>query len=256
MTATMDTMGLSGVLSESLRQEDRLKIALVGEPKVGKSWLAATAPKPIRIFDFDDRAESLAGKEGLLIARKPTMQQVETDLSITKARKIKNQPIPATWVFDSVTYMQREMESEIFRQAPDLARKIKVGPSNIMQIRNSWDVINGVQRYLEYLIAEFAPLGNIVFVFHEKSEKDYTKSTAKETVYTGESTVDPQFLAKSLSLFNEVWRVKLDHRNQYEVQVKPQWDFKASTTMLLSENEKPDILKMIEKHHENMKEKK
>ena len=242
------TLGFGGVRSENLQQEDRLKIALVGDIGVGKSWLMATAPQPILVYDFDDRYESLAGKPGLIIKSRPTMQTVETDLSIAKANKIKGKPNPVTWAFDSVTYMNRAMEEEIMRQAPDLARTIKVGNNVGMKIRNSWDVINGVQRYMEYLIAEFSLLGNIIFIFHEKNEKDYTKSSAKETVYTGEVTVDPQYLAKSLSLFNEVYRISINFKNEYEVQCRPAWDFKAKTTMLLEKTEQPNIMQMIEKH--------
>lgn len=245
---TEDTLGLPGVRSETLTQEERLKIALVGDFKTGKSWLASTAPGPIFIFDFDDRAESLAGKAGLIIARKPSMLDVETTLSMAKARKLKGQDNPKTWVFDSVTYLNKAMEAEIFRQSPDLARKIKVGNSTTMLIRNGWDTINGIQRYMEYLISEFSPLGNIIFVYHEKNEKDVVKSTKEETKYTGDITVDPQYLSKTLSLFNEVYRISINFKGEYIVQCKPTNNFSASTTMLLSETEKPDILAMIEKH--------
>ena len=240
--------GISGIRSETLQQENRLKIALVGDIGTGKSWLMATAPQPIVVYDFDDRKESIAGKPGLIIKERPTMLDVERDLSIAKARKLQGKPNVATWAFDSVTYMHRAMEEEIFRQAPDLARSIKVGPAQAMKFRNGWDAINGVQRYIEYLIAEFSLLGNIIFIYHEKNEKDVVKSDAKETKYTGEITTDPQYLAKSLSLFNEVYRITINYKNEYEVQCRPTWDFKAKTTLLLDPVEKPDIMAMIEKH--------
>lgn len=240
----------SGVRSESLTQEDRLKMALIGDIGVGKSWLAATAPKPVVFYDFDDRKESLAGKPGLIIKSRPTMYDVERDLSIAKAAKIQKKYLPATWVFDSVTYMQRAMEEEIFRQAPDLARKIKVGPGkdDYFQVRNGWDTINAIQRYIEYLIAEFSDVGNIIFIFHEKNEKDVVKSTSQQTAYTGEITVDPQYLAKSLSLFNEVYRISITPQGKYECQCRPQWNFGAKTTMFLDKIEEPDIMAMIKKH--------
>jgi hypothetical protein len=240
-----------GVESESLSQEERLKIAIVGEPKTGKSWLAATAPTPNLIFDFDDRAESLAGKSGLIIKQKPSMIEVERVLSIAKAAKAQKQPLPVTFTFDSVTYMNRAMEEEIFRQSPDLARTLKVGPGKGMQIRKGWDAVNGIQRYMEYLIAEFSPLGNIIFVFHERNEKDPVKTTSEQTAYTGDITVDPQYLAKSLSLFNEVYRIKQNYQGKYEVQCRytgAQDKFNASTTMLLDATESPNIMAMIQKH--------
>ena len=240
---------MAGVRSEEISSTDRLKIAIMGKPKSGKSWLAATAPGPIRYYDFDDRSESLEGKPNLFILSKPTMLQVETDLSVMKANKAKSLPLPATIVFDSVTFMNRAMEEEIFRQDSKLARTIKVGNSTSIKIRNSWDVINGIQRYVEYLIAEFGSLGvNIIFVFHEKDEKDKAESTATEIKYTGLVTVDPQYLANSLSLFNEVYRITVDGNKNYKVTCKPNWDVQASTTMLLDAEEKPNIMEMIAKH--------
>jgi hypothetical protein len=241
--------GMSGELASTIEAHEWLKIAILGKPKSGKSRLMATAPKPIRVYDFDDRSESLAGIEGLFIKSRPSMLDVETDLSIMKANKAKKLPLPTTVAFDSVTYMNRAMEEEIFRQDPKLYRTIRVGNSTGIKIRNSWDVINGIQRYVEYLIAEFSGLGiNIIFVFHEKDEKDRAESTPAETKYTGLVTVDPQYLANSLSLFNEVYRITVDGNKNYQVACRPNWDVNASTTMLLDPIEKPDIMAMIEKH--------
>lgn len=242
---------MKGVSAAEINPHEWLKIAILGKPKTGKSTLMSTAPKPIRIYDFDDRSESLAGKDGLFILSRPTMLDVEQDLSIMKANKLKKLPLPATVAFDSVTYMNRAMEEELFRQDPKLARTIRVGNSTSVKIRNSWDVINGIQRYVEYLIAEFSTLGiNIIFVFHEKDEKDRTESTASETKYTGLVTTDPQYLANSLSLFNEVYRITVDGNKNYKVTCKPNWDVTASTTMLLDAEEKPDIMAMIAKHQQ------
>lgn len=247
--------GMSGgVPSEQVKAEDCLRIAILGKPKSGKSWLAATAPGPILYYDHDNRKESLEGKPNLQIFSRPSMEQVETNLSIMKANKIKknkgeNVSLPTTICHDTVTYLNRAMEEEIFRQDPKLARLIRVGNNTTIKLRNSWDVINGVQRYIEYLIAEYSSLGvNIIFVFHEKDEKDRTESTASETKYTGLVTVDPQYLQNSLSLFNEVYRITVDGNRKYEVTCKPNWDVNASTTMMLDVTEPPDIMKMIEKH--------
>lgn len=239
---------MKGKSGEELRATGRLKIAILGKPKAGKSTFAATARKPIRYYDFDDRPEALEGKEGLFVLSRPSMLDVETDLSIMKANKVKGVSLPATVVFDSVTYMNRAMEEEIFRQDSSLYRTIKVGNSTSMKIRNSWDVINGIQRYVEYLVSEFSPLCDVIFVFHEKPEKDYAESTPKETAYTDYVTTDPQYLSKSLSLFNEVYRITVDGNKKYEVVCRPNWDVNASTSMLLDATEKPDILAMISKH--------
>ena len=239
-----------GVLSDSLSLEENMKIAIVGEPKTGKSWLAATAPGPVLIFDFDDRAASLAGKSGLIIKRKPDMVEVERTLSIAKAAKANKQLIPATWVFDSVTFMTAAMETQIFQQCPGSFREIKVGPSTKMKIRQGWDAVNGIQQFARYIIAEFSLLGNIIFVYHERNEKDPVKSTPERMAYTGDVTVDPQFLENTLSLFNEAFRIKITPMGTYEVQCRvDQTDnkFRASTTMLLDSKELPDLTAMIAK---------
>lgn len=241
--------GMSGVRSEEVKAEGQLRIAILGKPKSGKSWFASTAPGPIRYYDHDNRAESLEGKPNLFIKSRPSMLDIETDLSVMKANKIQKKPLPVTIVHDTVTYMNRAMEEEIFRQDPKLARTIRVGNSTSMKLRNSWDVINGIQRYIEYLIAEYSNLGvNLIFVFHEKDEKDRTESTPSEAKYTGLVTVDPQYLQNSLSLFNEVYRITVDGSKKYEVSCRPNWDVNASTTMLLDDKEPPNLMKMIEKH--------
>ncbi|MDR3392463.1 MAG: AAA family ATPase [Sulfuriferula sp.] len=248
-------LNMKGTASEQITAEEQLRIAIMGLPKTGKSWLAATAPKPIRYYDHDNRAASLAGKPGLYITSRPTMLDVESDLSVMKANFHKKLALPATIVHDTVTYMNRAMEEEIFRQDPKLARSIKVGNNTSIKMRNSWDVINGIQRYVEYLVAEYTGLGvNLIFVFHEKDEKDRSESTATETKYTGLITVDPQYLQNSLSLFNEVYRITVDGARKYTVTCKPNYDVRASTTMLLDVNEPPDIMAMIAKHQKKRAE--
>jgi len=243
--------GISGTASETLSATGRLKIAIVGKPKAGKSCLAATARTPMLYYDFDDRPESLAGKQGLLVKSKPTMLDVETDLSILKANKIKNLPLPATVCFDTVTFMQRAMEDEIFRQCKDLYREISVGNSTKVKVRKGWDVINGIQRYVGYLISEFTALAvDIIFVFHEKNEKDYTESTKEEAAYTGQLTTDPQYLSSCLSLFNEVYHIKIDERQRYVCECRPNSSGNWNTTLLLDANEPPNILDMIRKHEQ------
>src|ERR1019366_10777953 len=84
---------MKGNDASQIKQHEWLKIAILGKPKAGKSTLMSTAPKPIRVYDFDDRSESLAGREGLFILSRPTMLDVEQDLSIMKANKLKNLPL-------------------------------------------------------------------------------------------------------------------------------------------------------------------
>lgn len=246
---------MKGIRSETIVASERLKIAIMGRPKSGKSWLASTAPGPIRYYDFDDRAESLEGKPNLLVLSNPTMLDVESDLSVMKANKIKKVPLPATIVFDSVTFMVRALEDEIRRQSPGLFKGIKVGNSTTVYKGKDWDVVVSIQRYVEYLVSELTGLGvNVIFVFHERDEKDAAESTSEKTAYTGQVTVNPQYLANCLSLFNEVYRITVNalRPNQitYTVTCRPSNDVMASTTMMLDATEEPDIMAMIEKHRQ------
>ena len=253
--STSPFTNMQGVRSEDVHATERLKIAIMGVPKSGKSWFASTAPGPIRYYDFDDRAESLEGKPNLFILSKPTMLQIEQDLSIMKANKAKGLDLPTTVVFDSVTFMVKALEDEIRRQAPTLFKGIKVGNSTTVYKGKDWDVVVGVQRYCEYLIGELVPLGvNIIFVFHERDEKDNDKSTKDETKYTGKVVVSPQYLQNILSLFNEVYRIQVDGKQNYNVTCRPTYDVTASTTMLLDATEPPNIMDMIAKHKKKREE--
>jgi len=115
-----------------------------------------------------------------------------------------------------------------------------------------WDVINGVRAYLEYIINEFSQLGHIIFIFHQRDEKDRDKSTPEATAYTGRQTVDPQYLETILALFNEVYNIQIDWSGKYIVQVQANSEFGASTTLRLDANEAPDIMAMLKKHEERL----
>jgi len=177
------------------------------------------------------------------------MGVVESDLSVMKANKIKKLPLPTTVVFDSVTYMVKAMEEEIRRQSPGLFKSIRVGNSTNVYKGKDWDVVVGIQRYVEYLVAELTALDvNFIFVFHERDEKDNSESTVERTAYTGKVVTSPQYLQNTLSLFNEVYRIKVDGNRNYQVACRPNFDINASTTMLLDPMEKPNIMEMIAKH--------
>lgn len=240
-----------GTKSEDIHAEDYLKIAIIGAQKTGKSWFAATAPGPVRYYDWDARAESLEGKPNLFVSSAPalTMLDVELDLSVMKANKIKKLPLPATIVHDTVTFMKYAMENELRRQDSNLFRSVKVGNSTTVYVAKGWDVVNGIQRYVKYLVTEYSLLGiNQIFVFHERDEKDKGESTPEQAKYTGMLTIDPQYLAECLSLFNEVYRITVDGNRKYTVHCRPNFDVRASTTMMLDPTEQPNIMDMIAKH--------
>lgn len=238
-----------------------LKIAIVGKPKVGKSWFAATAPGPVLVYDFDNRAESLAGKEGVMIKTlfdanqiSPTaFKTIEADLSILKYRKGQGKPIPKTFVFDTITFFKNYIQNELFTQG--LAhRSIKLSPTTSVRMSKNWDAVNGVHKALEYVITEFASLGNLIFVFHEMIEKDKIESKPDAPVYTDKITVDPQNLEYLLSSFNEVYRIEIDANQKYKVTCRPGHNFNASTTLKIDKEEEPNIQNMLKKHQQRLTE--
>jgi AAA domain len=260
--------GVKGIVPASeIDATGRLKIAILGLPKSGKSWFAATAPGPIMYYDFDDRAISLAGKPNIFVKtlqdksqKNPTaMKELEKDLSNFQYRKLKGLPVPTTFVLDTATYLKKAMENECFAQDANLARKIKTGagPTDYIMVGKSYDVINAVQGYFQYLIAEFSSLGNLIVIFHERDEKDKEKSTPEKVAYTGKVTADPQYLANSLTLFNEVFRIEAtgtvgNAGTKYTVTCKTNFEVNASTTLLIDAVEPPNLMDMIAKHKANL----
>jgi hypothetical protein len=248
----------NGTAATSIKADSKLAIAIVGKPKAGKSLFAASAPGPVYVADFDNRSESLQGKAGVFVKtyfdkdpKKPTaMIDLETDLNYYKDRFRRGLPTPKTYVLDSMTYMRKFMEYELILREPSLGRSVRVSPTRTITIPSGWDVINAVRQYMDYFISEFRAIGNIITVWHENAEKDKIRSKGAETVYTGRYTVDPQYLSSILSSFNEVWRIDITPAGKYEVQLRPDYSFTASTTLKVEPGKKePDISKLLAQHN-------
>jgi hypothetical protein len=264
--------GIKGTTAISdISATDRIRMAILGQPGSGKSWFAATAPGPTLIYDFDNRKESLerfcvtTGRKDIhvktLVDTNPkspsSIKAIETDISMFQYRKAKGLPIPNTFIFDSVTHMVQAMRNEIFAQDPKLARQVKVAPATLIQLNNGWDVINGIQGLMRYLIGEFSSLGNLIMVFHEMEEKDKGESKPDKPVYTGKVTINPQFLLELLTLYNEVFRIEVvggvaKAEPKYIVTTKPTADVNAKTTLAIDMNEPPNLMDMIAKHKANL----
>lgn len=244
----------AGIHTSKLSPTKHLKMGIVGKEKAGKSWFSATAPKPIYIFDFDGRSESLRNKPGFYVEEKPAIRQIGAALSIAQYHKEAGIPNPATWVFDSVTNMCKAQELEIYRLGSGMHRNIRVSDNTSVKVRQGYDATNAILRQVEFWISEFSALGNLIFVFHEIEEKDRAKSTAFEPKYTGMITAGPQYLVNVLSSFNEVFRAFVDESDQYKIQCKRSYNFPAATSMLLDPVEEPDIQGMLDKHYKRVAE--
>ena len=197
------SIGIQGLQSaDTITNTDRLKAAVCGEKKSGKSKLIAdTARKPLLHYDFDDRRESIAGAKDTviktLVDTDSTMPQawgiLESDLaSLEYAKKNKNLPIKSL-ALDSATYLRQIAENQMMKDTA-LLRRAKIGLTQY-QIAQGWDAVNYVHRMLYQLLRRcFALDIDVYMVFHTRNEKDRVKSTKEETVYTDRLTVDPQNL--------------------------------------------------------------
>lgn len=243
---------------------DNLAIAILGEPKTGKSWLATTVAEAVGItyvFDFDRRSESIAGKPNIIVktyidevqVQPQAMKAVESDLEQFKYNKMQGKPVPKAFILDSMTFLKKIMENEIFQQSKtknvQMFHEIRTGSSDKVLIPIGYDSINGVREYMLYMIAELRSLGHVICVFHERPITDKTLSTKDRTVYTGKIGVDPPYLNVLLSVFNDVWRIQLDSNNQYKVFTRANKDFNGSTSLHgLGDVENPSIAQMLQKH--------
>ena len=213
--------GITDAQEATSLTDEFLKLALVGEPGIGKSWLVCTAPKPIWNIDFDGRKSSLAGKEGVYVTsyadpdpNAPTATaKLEADLGLMEYEKQKGNPIPATFILDSLTYCRAGTEREIIKQQSTLSRPIKIG-AKTLKIGQGYDIINGNRAYIEYLIARLSALGHLIVNCHTYDEKDTVKSTKEEKKFTGRKTIQPQYLAPILSTFNDVWLLDANWKNE------------------------------------------
>jgi hypothetical protein len=243
---------------------DKLTLAIMGPPKAGKSWFAATIAEAVGatyFFDCDNRKESIAGKPNVIVKtytdlsqiRPTAMKALEADMERFKYNKTSGKAIPAAYVLDSMSFLKKIMENELFEQGRTgkvkLAREVKTGGDTVL-IPEGWDIVNGVREYMLYLIAELRSLGHVIAIFHERPIVDKTLSTAERTVYTGEVGVDPPFMHQLLSVFNEVMRIKVDANSQFKVWTRATKDFNGATTLKgLELIENPSIAAMLDKHH-------
>jgi hypothetical protein len=242
-------------------------LAIVGRQKSGKSWFAASHEEKFTwVADFDNRSESLAGKKNVYVRKFVDINQeapiaikdLEAVLEEFKYKKIKGNPIPDVFVLDSITYMKKVLENEIIsamtksKGDSNFARKVGTGSRKVL-IAQGWDMINAVRGYLEYFIAEFRELGNLICVFHEKPEKDAIHSTKDNTVFTGQYSVDPFYLNTLLSVFSEVMRISVDGYGKYIVTTQTNNEFNAATTWKVDAQEQPNISAMLKKHFEHLK---
>lgn len=246
--------------AKEITRIDRLKAAICGDQKTGKSLLVAkTARKPLIVYDFDDRRESISGTEDTIVktlvdihsATPSAWGKLETDIGLYEYLRDEGKLAFKSIALDSMTFLRKYAENQMMKDTQGtLQRKAKIGVQDYL-ISQGWDGINYTQRMIEEMLRRVFGLGIDVYcIFHTRPEKDRVRSTKDNTVYTDQLTIEPQNLAPVLAMFNEVWRTHITSGGEFKLQVKPDYYFGAATALHnLNGEEDQDIQKLLEKHN-------
>lgn len=250
---------------------DKLSLILVGAEKTGKSRTAATAPDPVLFLDTDQRAASISGMKGVYaltysepsgVGMQPT---IYTDLvsftdQIERSRELRtlhptfgNLPQGlnvSTLVGDSVATISKAALAYALYTTKEIRRSIKL-PGREIFMPGGWDAWSADMNMLETLVTRWLaiPNLNVILTFHETAEESNT-STPEKPSYTGRVDVWPGRHRRLIKYFNEVWRVTRTQQVP-QIQIVPNWEFTASTNLLLSDGsgvvQNPNIKELIQK---------
>jgi len=237
---------------------DRMKVAVCGETGTGKSCLVArTCRKPLMAYDFDDRAESIAGNEGVIIKtlvdkndETPTAWvALESDMGTLEYLKSKNELPFNSIMLDSCTFLRRYAEHQFMKETTASRNKFKIGMTNYI-IPKDWDAVTAVQKMLDGILNRaFALKIDVYMTFHTRQEKDAVKSTKTDTIYKDSLTIDPPNLKVLLPKFNDKWRTYVGEDGKFMVQLKADWKFAAASVLKnVGNTEEANIQEFLKKH--------
>lgn len=235
------------------------KIAIIGEPGSGKSWLAASCASEEEkafFFDFDGRKASIAGKKNVTAKTyydydfpnrmAEAWFQANNDLMQMEIAKERGE-LPYKWfIFDSNTYGAAAAMNHVMYNTPGMRRELNVAGRKTY-IPKSFDAYKAEQAEVYGFWSRLMCLGNLIVIFHADAERapDYTPENPK---FTGKLTVSPPRYGDSLALFNDQWIIRAEGPNNYIVQTQPDYTFTAKNTLRLDNTETPDIRAMMQKY--------
>jgi hypothetical protein len=248
---------ITGVVKASdIVDLDRLKLIVLSEPGGGKSWLVCTGRKPILVYDFDDRSESINGKPGVYIKtitdrdqKQPeAWMKLEQDVGSLEYAKSKGELRIKTVGLDSLTFLIKAAHNQLMKDNQKLCRAIKVNGKEYL-ITQEFDAITTTQKMIEGILNRLFELKiDVICTAHIRREKS-AEYTVKNPVFTDKYTIDPQNMKYILPMFNERWFLK----DQFKVLVKPDYEFNAVSALRLKEDiQEPNIEEILRKHAENM----
>lgn len=228
---------------------DRLLLILCGAEKSGKSRCAATARKPILFFDFDKRAQSLAGIKDVfaltfLDEQQPRMPTGFSDALTTMTKieggaKIKDlvpgsndERRPKTIVFDSLASIGKSAMAYALYSNKDIRRELSVGGQKVFMPKN-WDSWNAESESVFALVMRAMAIVDmdIILIFHETAEET-PDSSAEHRKFTGRKELYPGRYQVFNRYFNEVWRMSRETGGIVpSIQVVPDYRFTASSSL-------------------------
>jgi len=253
---------------------EKLQLLEIGKEKSGKSWCAATAPKPILIFDFDLRAKALSGRNGVYAVTlrdpAPHMQptafnemlsvitQLEQGADLRALGFTKAPPglKPVTIVTDSITTMARSASRYALYTNTDIRRRLSFGSWSVDFAKN-FDAWNAEMTTIESVILRLLALPtHLIATLHEEEEKS-EDSTPDKKKFTGQIGPFPARYSLLFKYFNDVWHfdnapsMSNPSSTVYESRAQCRPDYRcpwAVTTLDLDQFEKPNIEQMLSKH--------
>src|SRR6266568_3564466 len=255
----------------------KLKIALVGKEKNGKSRLASTGRPNVLIHDFDNRAEALQGRRGVYVIsyvepqwpKQPEVAQKFLDI-MTKLEdsldladlgfKCPKGTLIGTNVIDSIQTFGKAFQNYALYGQKDIRREIVFGGMKVF-LPGGWDAWNAEIAPVENSVLRILALPtDTIIILHEIAE-EAADSTSEKPRFTGRIGVFPVRYQRLIKYFNELWRVKLTqstvgNKLVYVPKVfpLPSYEFDGASALLLDAQEEPSIVGMIAKHEARLKQ--
>jgi hypothetical protein len=253
----------------------KLKLALVGKEKNGKSRLAATGRKPVLVHDFDNRAEALQGIPGVYVISyvdsgwpiQPSAAQdfltnisrLEESLDLAKLGfKVPEGTFVKTNVIDSIVTFGAAFQRYALYNSKDIRRELTIGSMKVF-LPGGWDAWNAEMVPVENAVLRMLAMPtDTIIILHETAE-EAADSSSEKPKFTGRVGVFPVRYGRLIKYFNEVWRVRLEQSvgpngAAYKPKVYPfpTYEFDAASTMQLDKTEEPDITAMIKKNEQKL----
>ncbi len=255
----------------------KIKLAIVGKEKAGKSRLAATGRKNVLFLDFDNRRESVAGIPGVYAIsfrdnqwpNQPSVYNETLDLLTQMEQSaLKNEgrvflrdlgfsPTPnvaptadatvGTIVCDSTQSFAKSVMSYALYTNKDIRYEVSLGQIKIHSPK-SFTAWNSEMSMVEQaLLRMFALPCDVIWTFHESPE-EAPGSTEESPQYTGRIEVFPVRYKRLIKYFNDCWHVERDSAAPPRVTTVPTFAFTAATVLNIDPVEQPDISAIIAKH--------